>query len=140
MAGCAFGVAVRVELGPSAMILERGVASMWSISSRNGLQVRGKADTHRLAMPMRCTPWPAPENSQSQASGGEDQGRKKKPGKKRAVLGRDFAVAECHLVQLGLLGDVAVLCGSRKARCRRWGLQLLPSQSRPRVWVSCFIS
>lgn len=58
MAGCAFGVAVRVELGPSAIILESGVERMWSISSRNGLQIRGKAETQGVAMPMRCTPWP----------------------------------------------------------------------------------
>ncbi len=56
MAGCAFGVAVRVELGPSAMILESGVERMWSISSRNGLQTCGKAETQELAIPMRCTP------------------------------------------------------------------------------------
>lgn len=53
MAGCAFGVAVSVELGPSAIILESGVESMWSISSRNGLQIRGKAETQGVAMPMR---------------------------------------------------------------------------------------
>lgn len=51
-------MAVRVELGPSAMILESGVERMWSISSRNGVQMRGKAETHGVAMPMRCTPWP----------------------------------------------------------------------------------
>ena len=56
MAGCAFGVAVRVEFGPSAMILERGVERMASISSRNGIQIRGKAETQELVMPMRCTP------------------------------------------------------------------------------------
>ena len=58
MAGCAFWVAVRVELGPSAMIWESGVERMWSISSRNGVQIRGKAETQPSVMPMRCTPWP----------------------------------------------------------------------------------
>ena len=36
---------MRVELGPSAMILDSGVERMWSISSRNGVQVRGNAET-----------------------------------------------------------------------------------------------
>ncbi len=47
-----------MELGPSAMILESGVERMWSISSRNGVQIRGKAETHAVAIPIRCTPWP----------------------------------------------------------------------------------
>ena len=60
-------MAVRAELGPSAMILESGVeriwsilesgvARIWSISSRNGMHVRGKAETQEVAIPMRCTP------------------------------------------------------------------------------------
>ena len=62
-----------------------------------------------------------------------------KPGKKRAVFGRDFAVVEFHLVRLEMLNDAITLCGVRKGLCRRRGLQLL-SQSRPKVRVSCFIS
>lgn len=95
MAGCAFGVAVRVEFGPSAMILESGVERMWSISSRNGVQIFGNASTQAVAMPIRCTPW---------------------PGKKRAVLGgRDVAIVELHLAQLGLRNGAVILRRVRKA-------------------------
>lgn len=42
-----------------------------------------------------------------------------KPGKKRAVLGRDAAIVDLHLVQLGSLNDITILCRMRKALCRR---------------------
>jgi len=67
MAGWALAVAVRRELGPSAMILEREMLRVESISSRIGWTVRGKAASQSLVMPTLCTPW---------------------PGKKRAVRGR----------------------------------------------------
>ena len=62
-----------------------------------------------------------------------------KPGKKRAVLGRGFAVAEFHLVRPDFLNDTVIRCGVRKALCGPRGLQL-PSQSRPKERVLCFIS
>lgn len=125
-----------MELGPSAMILESGVERMWSISSRNGLQVRGKVATHGVAIPMRCTPWP----EQGAVSGRIWwKTRGIIPGKKRAVLGRVDAIVELHLVQLDLHSDTIILCRMRRALCRRGGQQL-PSLSRRNVWISCFIS
>ncbi len=61
------------------------------------------------------------------------------PGKKRAVLGRDVATVESHLVQFDLHNDSVILC-EVKALCRGWG-QLLPSLglARRKVWVMCFI-
>lgn len=53
MAGWAFSVVVRVELGPLAMRAERGRCKIESVSSRNWLQVRGKAESHGSAMPTR---------------------------------------------------------------------------------------
>lgn len=58
MAGWAFSVAVRVELGPEAMVAESGVWRMSSTSSRKGVQVWGKAVSQGVAIPMRWTPWP----------------------------------------------------------------------------------
>ena len=60
IAGWAFSVAVRVELGPSDIMVESGVwrCKMESISSRKGLQVLGKALSQGVAMPTRWTPWP----------------------------------------------------------------------------------
>lgn len=115
MAGCAFGVAVRVEFGPSAMIWESGVERMWSISSRNGLQVRGKLETQGVAMPIRCTPWP----EKGTVSGRRWwRGMGIRPGKKRAVLGRDFATVELHFVLLEFFNETIILCRVQKALCR----------------------
>jgi len=58
MAGWAFSVAVRVELGPLAMMELRGLDRMWSISCRKGLHVLGKASSQGVVMPTRWTPWP----------------------------------------------------------------------------------
>ena len=58
IAGWEFSVALSLELGPSAMIFERGIWRCSSISSRKGLQVCGKASSQSVVMPTRCTPWP----------------------------------------------------------------------------------
>ena len=58
MAGWAMPVAVRTELGPWAMVAERGRLRMASVSARKSSQVRGKARSQGSAMPTRCTPWP----------------------------------------------------------------------------------
>lgn len=85
IAGWAFCVAVKRELGPSAMILDRLQLRVESISSRMGLQVPGKAESQSWVMPTRCTPW---------------------PGKKRAVRGRrglGVVVALWRVIGLELL-------------------------------------
>lgn len=71
MAGWAFSVAVRVELGPLAIMELRGVERMWSISSRKGLQVFGNASSQGVVMPMRWTPWPAGNQGTIFVEGGE---------------------------------------------------------------------
>ena len=53
MAGWAFSVAVRAALGPSAMVRERGMPRRSSVSWRNGIQVRGKASSQGVAIPIR---------------------------------------------------------------------------------------
>lgn len=63
---------MRVEFGPSAIILESGVQRMWSISSRKGVQMRGKAETQEVVMPTRCTPWPEQERLVIVVQGGEE--------------------------------------------------------------------
>ena len=60
------------------------------------------------------------------------------PGKNRAVLGRDIAVMEAHLVQLAMHNGVVILCRVRKVLRRRWGQQS-PGLPKRKVWVSCFI-
>lgn len=56
IAGWAFSVAVRVELGPSSMILESLKPSRWSISWTIGLAVDGNASSHGVSIPTFCTP------------------------------------------------------------------------------------
>lgn len=76
MAGCAFSVAVSLELGPDSMMLARSVFRVLLRCSRKGLQVRGKASSQGVAIPTLCTPW---------------------PGKKRAVFGGVVVVVEARL-------------------------------------------
>ena len=61
------------------------------------------------------------------------------PGKKRAVLGRDVAFMEFHLVKPVLYTEAIILCRVRKALCVRWGQQL-PGLFGRKVGVSCFIA
>jgi hypothetical protein len=56
IAGWAFSVAVKVELGPSSMILESLKPSRWSISSTRDLAVEGKASSQGVSIPTFCTP------------------------------------------------------------------------------------
>lgn len=61
------------------------------------------------------------------------------PGKKRAVLGREVAVAvEADLVQLDLHDEALILCRVQKALPRRLGQQL-PNLPRQQVSIKCFI-
>ena len=61
IAGCAFSVYVSSAFVPDSMILVSGVRGnlrVSSISSRMGFAVRGKASSHGVIIPTRCTPWP----------------------------------------------------------------------------------
>lgn len=70
-------------------VKEGEMARVWSISSRIGLTVDGKASNQGSSMPTRWTPW---------------------PGKKRAVLGRDGRdVYVLVNVCVGVCVDVCVL-------------------------------
>lgn len=72
------------------------------------MQVRGKAETQELAMPMRCTPWPDKRAVSDSDTGGREHG-KVVPGKKRAVLVREAAFVELHLVQFDRNDGVVLL-------------------------------
>ena len=61
------------------------------------------------------------------------------PGKKRAVLGREVAMAvEANLVQLDLHDGAVILCRVQNVLPRRLGQQL-PNLPREQVSIQCFI-
>ena len=111
MAGWEFSVAVRAELGPSEIMVERGVwrCKMESISSRKGLQVLGKAFSQGVAMPTRWTPWPVTVLALGIAVVGNGENG---PGKKSAVRGEcgDLEVVDEHRKLARSLND----CNDRR--------------------------
>lgn len=56
--GCEFAVMFNSEFGPRAIKRDKGNPIVWSISSRKGWAVFGKASTQGVIMPTRWTPWP----------------------------------------------------------------------------------
>ena len=60
IAGWAFSVRISAAEGPDAISSESGGDScrMESVSARCALQVRGKALSQGVVMPVRWTPWP----------------------------------------------------------------------------------
>jgi hypothetical protein len=78
-------------------VSEGDMDKVWSISSRRGLTIVGKADSQGSSMPTRWTPW---------------------PGKKRAVLGRVGVV----YALVGVYSDVSIVlvaCETSPLACRR---------------------